>query len=79
MALVKAFGVHNLCYGTRRLRIKLRGKSFRFGRPRLRTAMRRRDLHALQSKTFSPRTTDSTHGLRYALNQLLDQPKANRV
>jgi len=45
-------------------------------------AMRRRGLHALQPKAYTPRTTDSTHGLRCAPNQLLDQPKptqANRV
>ena len=44
--------------------------------------MRRRGLHALQLKAFIPRTTVSTHKLRCAPNQLLDQPKptqANRV
>ncbi len=49
---------------------------------RLRTAMRRRGLYALQPKAFTPRTTDSTHGLRCAPNRLLNQPKptqANRV
>ena len=48
----------------------------------LRAAMRRRGLRALQPKAFTPRTTDSTHGLRCAPNRLLDQPKptqANRV
>ena len=81
-ALVKAFGVHKRCYGTRRLRVELRRKGYRVGRQRLRTAMRRRGLHALQPKAFTPRTTDSTHGLRCAPNRLLDQPKptqANRV
>ena len=82
IALVKAFGVHKRCYGTRRLRVELRRKGHRVGRQRLRTAMRRRGLHALQPKAFTPRTTDSTHGLRCAPNRLLDQPKptqANRV
>ena len=81
-ALVKAFGMHKRCYGTRRLRVELRRKGYRVGRQRLRTAMRRRGLHALQPKAFTPRTTDSTHGLRCAPNRLLDQPKptqANRV
>ena len=81
-ALVKVFGVHKRCYGTRRLRIELRRKGYRVGRQRLRTAMRRQGLHALQPKAFTPRTTDSTHGLRCAPNRLLDQPKptqANRV
>ena len=81
-ALVKVFGTHKRRYGTRRLRVALRQKGHRVGRQRLRTAMRRRGLHALQPKAYTPRTTDSTHGLRCAPNRLLDQPKpthANRV
>lgn len=80
--LVKVFGVHKRCYGTRRLQVALRNKGHRVGRQRLRAAMHRRGLHALQPKAFTPRTTDSTHGLRCAPNRLLDQPKptqANRV
>ena len=80
--LVKVFGRHKRCYGTRRLQVALRRKGYRVGRQRLRTAMRRRGLHALQPKAFTPRTTDSTHGLRCAPNRLLEQPKpaqANRV
>ena len=50
------------------------------GHQRLRTAMRRRGLRALQPKTFAPRTTDSTHGLlRCAPNRLLDQLKPTRA
>ncbi len=81
-ALVKVFGVHKRCYGPRRLQVALHKKGHRVGRQRLRTAMRRRGLHALQPKAFTPRTTDSTHGLRCAPNRLLDQPKptlANQV
>ena len=81
-ALVKVFGVHKRCYGTRRLQVALRKKGHLVGRQRLRAAMRRRGLRALQPKAFTPRTTDSTHGLRCAPNRLLDQPKrtqANRV
>ena len=81
-ALVKVFGRHNRRYGTRRLQVALRKKGHRVGRQRLRTAMKRRSLHALQPKAFTPRTTDSAHGLRCAPNRLLDHPKptqANRV
>ena len=77
-ALVKVFGRHKRRYGTRRLQVALRGKGYRVGRQRRRTAMRRR---ALQPKAYAPRTTDSTHGLRCAPNRLLDQPtpaRANR-
>ncbi|WP_374940621.1 IS3 family transposase [Hymenobacter sp. NBH84] len=74
--------MHKRCYGTRRLRVELRRKGYHVGRQRLRTVMRRRGLHALQPKAFTPRTTDSTHGLRCAPNWLLHQPKptqANQV
>jgi len=66
------------CYRTR-LRVELRRKGYRFERQRLRTAMRRRGLHALQPKAFTPRTTDSTHGLRCAPNRLLDQPRPTQA
>ena len=81
-ALVKVFGVPKRGYGTRRLQVALRKKGHRVGRQRLRAAMRRRGLRALQPKAFTPRTTDSTHGLRCAPNRLHDRPKptqANRV
>jgi putative transposase len=81
-ALVKVFGRHQRRYGTRRLQVALRRKGYRVGRQRLRGAMRRRGLYALQPKAFTPRTTDSTHGLRCAPNRLLNQPKptqANQV
>ena len=47
-ALVKTFGVHQRHYGTRRLQVALRQNGYAMGRQRLRTAMRRRGLHALQ-------------------------------
>ena len=81
-ALVKVFGHHKRRYGTRRLQVALRAKGHWVGRQRLRTAMRRRGMRALQPKAFAPRTTDSTHGLRCAQNRLLYQAKpaqANRV
>ena len=78
-ALVKTFGHYKCRYGTRRLQVALRQKGHRVGRQRLRTAMRRRGLHALQPKAYTPRTTDSTHGLRCAPNRLLDQPKPTQA
>lgn len=70
-ALVKVFGRHKRRYGTRRLQVALRRKGYRVGRQRLRTAMRQQGLHARQPQAFTPRTTDSTHGLRCAPNRLL--------
>jgi len=80
--LEKVFSRHQRRYGTRRLQVALRQKGHQVGRQRLRAAMRRRGLYALQPKAYTPRTTDSTHGLRCAPNWLLDQPaptQANRV
>ncbi|WP_139920978.1 IS3 family transposase [Hymenobacter sp. DG01] len=81
-ALKEAFGQHKRCYGTRRLRVELQAQGHCVGRQRLRSAMRRHGLRALQPRAYTPRTTDSTHGLRCAPNRLLDQPKPttpNRV
>jgi putative transposase len=75
MVRVKAFGHHPRRYGTRRLQVVLRRQGHRVGRHRLYGAMRRRGLRALQPKAITPRTTDSTHGLRCAPNRLLNQPK----
>ena len=80
--LVALFERHKSRYGTRRLRVALREKGRRVGRQALRTALARRGLRALQPKAYTPRTTESTHGLRCAPNRLLDQPpptQANRV
>jgi transposase InsO family protein len=77
-ALEKTFTRHQKRYGTRRLRVELQAQGHHVGRQRLRTAMRQRGLRALQPRAFTPRTTDSTHGLRCAPNRLLDQPVPTR-
>lgn len=41
--------------------------------------MRRRGLHALKSKAFTPRTTASTHGLRCAPSWLCNQPRPTQT
>ena len=74
-ALKDTFGQHKRCYGTRRLRVELQAQGHRVGRQRLRAAMRRHRLQAIQPRAYTPRTTDSTHGLRSAPNRRLDQPK----
>ncbi|RZK29366.1 MAG: hypothetical protein EOO63_09205 [Hymenobacter sp.] len=53
-ALVKVFGRHKRRYGTRRLQVALRRKGYHVGRQRPHGAMRRRGLHALQPKAFTP-------------------------
>ena len=80
--MVTVFDYHKRRYGTRRLQVELRELGHRVGRQALRTGLRRHERKALQPKSFVPRTTDSTHGQRCALNLLLDQLKptqANRL
>ena len=80
--MAAVFDDHKRRYGTRRLQVELRERGHRVSRQALRTGLRRRGRQALQPKSFVPRTTDSTHGQRYAPNSLLDQPRptqANRV
>ena len=80
--MMAVFDLHKSRYGTRRLQVELREEGHRIGRQVLRTGLRRHGRKALQPKSFVPRTTDWTHGLRCAPNLLLDQPRpiqANRV
>jgi len=73
LALVQTFTYYKQRYSTRRLRAELQAQGYPVGRQRLRTALRRRALRAVQPRAYTPRTTDSTHGLRCAPNRLLDQ------
>ena len=86
MEIFVVFDHHKRYYGIRHLSVELREEGHRIGRhvlrTGLRTGLRRHRQRALQPKTFTPRTTDSTHGRRYAPNLLLDQPRptqTNRV
>ena len=56
-ALCQAFVQHKRRYGTRRLRAELRTQGHQIGRHRIRQALRRRELVAVQPRAFVPRTT----------------------
>ncbi|WP_375434937.1 IS3 family transposase [uncultured Hymenobacter sp.] len=73
-ALCQTFGQHKRRYGTRRLRAELRAQGHRIGRHRIRQALRRRELVALQPRAFVPRTTCSEQGPRVATNHVLARP-----
>ena len=73
-ALCQAFVQHKRRYGTRRLRAELHAQGYRVGRHRIRRALRRRELLAVQPRAFVPRTTQSEHGPRVAANHVLDRP-----
>ncbi|MEJ7659583.1 MAG: DDE-type integrase/transposase/recombinase [Hymenobacter sp.] len=82
-ALVRRFDHHKRRYGTRRLRAELQRPRPPRGPPApAHGHAPAAGCAALQPKAYTPRTTDSTHGLRCAPNLLLDQPhptQANRV
>jgi putative transposase len=78
-AVKEVFYAHHRRYGTRRLRAEFQAQGHRVGRQRLRTALRRLGLRALQPKAYVPRTTDSTHGQRCAPNLLLEQAPATHA
>ncbi|WP_188816393.1 hypothetical protein [Hymenobacter cavernae] len=44
------------------------------GRHRIRQALRRRELMAVQPRAFVPHTTQSKHGPRVAANHVLNRP-----
>ena len=77
--MLVVFDHHKRRYGTVRLPVELRGKGCWVGRQALRTGLRRHHRRALQLKAFAPRTTDSTHGQRIALNLLLDQSRPTQA
>ena len=74
IALCQVFVLHKRRYGTRRLRAELHAQGHQVGRHRIRQALHRRELVAVQPRAFVPRTTQSEHGPRVAANQLLDRP-----
>jgi putative transposase len=71
--LCQVFFQHKRRYGTRHLRAELHAQGHRIGRHRIRQALRRRELVAVQPRAFVPRTTQSEHGPRVAANHLLNR------
>ena len=73
------FDHHKRRYGTCHLQVELRETGHRVGGQALRTGLRRHGRKAWPPKCFVLRTTDSTHGQRYAPNLLRDQPRPTRA
>ena len=61
----ECFELHRRRYGTRRIAAELQ-----IGRSTARKIMRRENLRAIQPKSFTPKTTDSKHGLPIGANLL---------
>lgn len=64
------FATHRRRYGSRRISKSLQHQGIIIGRHATRTHMRVLDLHAIQPRSFVPKTTNSGHKLGYAPNLL---------
>lgn len=73
-ALMSAFARHQRRYGSRRLLVELLEDGYALGRHQLRKLMKENGLHAIQPRSFVPRTTDSRHAGPFSPNLLLDRP-----
>ena len=58
-------------YGSRRVQKALQDEGIEVGRHRIRRLMHQQNWRAIQPRSFVPRTTDSSHGLRACPNLLL--------
>lgn len=65
-------------YGSRRVQKALQEQGIEVGRHRVRRLMKRQNCQAIQPRSFVPRTTDSSHGLRACPNLLLTLGAPNR-
>jgi transposase InsO family protein len=66
----EVFRRHSRRYGVRRITAELQATGYSYGRRRVRRIMQVAGLHAIQPKSFVPRTTDSRHGSRMSPNLL---------
>lgn len=72
-AMVDSFSEHRRRYGSRRLLTELQEKGHQVGRHQLRRLMQQAGLHAIQPRSFIPRTTDSRHDGPFSPNLLVDR------
>jgi len=68
--VTQVFWRHARRYGSRRITAELQAQGEKIGRRRVRRILREHELHALQPKSFVPRTTNSRHGRRMSPNLL---------
>ena len=59
-------------YGSRRVQKALQDEGIKVGRHQVRRLMQEQNWRAIQPRSFVPRTTDSSHGLRAYPNLLLE-------
>jgi len=73
------FWKHRRRYGARRIVSDLADLGERWGARRVAKILKTQGLHAIQPKSFVPRTTHSQHRLGYSPNLLLDEPEPTAV
>lgn len=74
----EVFYLHRRRYGSRRIHAELKAREVKIGRFAVRSLMRRQSLRAISPRRFTPRTTDSRHGVAPSPNLLLDTKNAAR-
>lgn len=67
------FWSHRRRYGARRIADELRDRGYDVNRKRVRRLMKNRGIHAIQPKSFRPRSTESRHRLGYNENLLMSE------
>ncbi len=75
----EVFYRHQRRYGSRRITAELKAQEIKIGRFAVRSAMRRQSLQAIAPRRFTPRTTDSRHGVAPSPNLLLDKENTPRA
>ena len=68
--VAKVFWQHSRRYGSRRITAELQAQGETIGRRRVRRILQQEQLHAIQPKSFVPRTTNSRHGRAMSPNLL---------
>lgn len=74
----EVFYLHRRRYGSRRIHAELKAQEVEIGRFAVRSLMRRQSLRAIAPRRFTPRTTDSRHGVAPSPNLLLDKENTAR-
>ena len=73
------FWKHRRRYGVRRIASELADLDEPCGVRRVANILQKQGLHAIQPKSFVPKTTDSRHGLGYNPNLLLETPPPSGI
>jgi transposase InsO family protein len=77
--VTEIFWQHKQRYGARRIAHELQARGIACGVDRVAKLMKIAGLRALAPKSFTPKTTQSRHGLGYSPNLIADQPSPHAI